>query len=142
VSVDFIKLETRPMRKYTINLSKDGSYAPTVKDYIIDYLQKQADTSTVARLYLKGQITQEQSSQLNINEIFQATGDIFFHLGLERKELDVEGFGRVFAERLDNPIDAFVKRLDSLIAEAGDAEKGQLEQVKELGRKYLEEARA
>jgi len=143
VSVEFIKLETRPMQKYVLNLLKDGSYTPTLKDYIVDYLQKQADPSSIAKLYLKGQITQEQSGQLNVNEIYQATRDMFFNFDLERPELDVEGFGRVFAERLDNPIEAFVRRLDSLIAEADSEEKKrQFEQVKELGRKYLDETRA
>jgi len=143
VSLEFIKLETRPMEKYSLNLSKDGDYSPTLKDHIIDYLQRQPDSHKIVRLYLRGQITQKQYSELKVNEILQATGDTFFHLGLDRTELDVEGFGRVFPERVDNPVEAFTKRLDILIAEADNEEKKrQLGQVKELGRKYLEEARA
>ena len=143
VSLEFIKLETRRMEKYTLDLSKDGNYSPTLKDYIIDYLQRLPDPQKIVRLYLRGQITQKQYSELKVNEILQATRDTFFHLGLDRTELDVEGFGRVFPERVDNPVEAFTKRLDILIAEADNEEKKrQLGQVKELGRKYLEEARA
>jgi len=143
VSLEFIKLETRRMEKYALDFSKDGDYSPTLKDYIVDYLQRQPDPQKIVRLYLRGQITQEQYGQLKVNEILQATRDTFFHLDLDRTELDVEGFGRVFAERVDNPVEAFIKRLDILIAEADNEEKKrQLEQVKELGRKYLEEARA
>jgi len=143
VSLEFIKLETRRMEKYALDFSKDGDYSPTLKDHIVDYLQRQPDPQKIVRLYLRGQITQEQYGQLKVNEILQATRDTFFHLDLDRTELDVEGFGRVFAERVDNPVEAFIKRLDILIAEADNEEKKrQLEQVKELGRKYLEEARA
>ena len=143
-SSEFIRLETRPMEKYILNLSKNEDYSPTLKDYVIDYIVSQSDPIKIARLFLQGQITQQQYSELKINEIVQATREAFFHLGFDRTELDVEGFGRVFVERVENPVEAFVKRLDELISSAGtDEEKRRrLEQVKELGRKYLEEARA
>lgn len=55
---------------------------------------------------------------------------------LDRAELDVKGFGRVFAEKVDNPVQAYVKRLDHLIAEVDDEQKRQqFKKVKELGRK-------
>jgi len=62
---------------------------------------------------------------------------------LDRRELEVEGYGRVFLERVENPVDAFSKRLDSLIADAGLDEERRLllEQVKQLGIKYLEAAK-
>jgi len=142
-SLEFIRLETRPMEEYTLDLSTNGDYPPNLKDYLIEYLHKQSNPVKLARLNLRGQITQEQYRQLKLNEIYEATRDSFFHLNVRHGELYVEGFGRVFMERVDNPIEAFTKRLDSLISEASSEEKRrQLEQVKELGRKYLEEARA
>jgi DNA repair exonuclease SbcCD nuclease subunit len=142
-SLEFIRLETRPMQDYTLELSTTGDYPPNLKDYLIDYLHRQSDAVKLARLHLKGQITQEQYRQLKLSEIYEATRDMFFHLDVRHGELYVEGLGRVFMERVDNPIEAFTKRLDILIAEANSEEKRrQLEQVKELGRKYLEEARA
>ncbi len=141
-STEFIRLETRQMEEYVLNLSKSGDYSPTIRDYVIKFLNERADSSTLVRLSLSGQITQEQHNQLKINEIFKAAGDKFFHLVLDRRDLDIEGFGRVFAERVDNPVEAFTKRLDRLIAETGDqGKKTQLEQVKELGRRYLEESK-
>ena len=142
-SLEFIRLETRPMEEYTLDLSTTGDYPPNLKDYLIEYLHKQSNPVKLARLNLRGQITQEQYRQLKFNEIYEATRDNFFHLNVRHGELYVEGFGRVFMERVDNPIKAFTKRLDILIAEASSEEKRrQLEQAKELGRKYLEEARA
>jgi exonuclease SbcD len=142
-SLEFIRLETRPMEEYTLDLSTTGEYPPNLKDYLIDYLHKQSNPAKLTRLDLRGQITQEQYRQLKLNEIYEATREDFFTLNVRHGELYVEGFGRVFMERVDNPIESFTKRLDILIAEASSEEKRrQLEQVKELGRKYLEEARA
>jgi hypothetical protein len=140
-SVEFIKLATKTMEQYTYDLSAASSSPP--KDQLVDYLRQQSDPSKIVRLHLKGQITQEQYRQLKFNEVYEATRDMFFHLDIRHNELDVEGFGRVFLERVDNPIEAYGKRLDILIAQAETEEKRQqLEQAKELGLKYLEESRA
>jgi exonuclease SbcD len=143
-STEFIKLGTRPMEKYTLYLSKDGQYSPNLCSHVVSYVMSRRDPVRIARLYLQGQITQEQYKELKINEIIQATRDAFFHLTLDRTELEVEGFGRVFLGRVDNPIEAFTRRVDQLIARADVSEerRRELEQVKELGRRYLEEARA
>ena len=143
VSAEFIKLETRKMAEYTLDLSGSSENSQPLKDQLIDYLRARSDPSEITRLHLKGQITQEQYRQLKLNEVYQATRDMFFHLTVRHGELFIEGFGKVFMERIDNPVEAFVKRLDLLIAEAtAEDEKRQLEQVKELGIKYLEEAKA
>ena len=143
VSTEFVKLETRPMEKFTLNLSKDQEYSPNLCNHVINYVKTRADSVKIARLYLQGLITQEQYKQLKINEIIQATRDAFFHLGFDRTELEVEGFGRVFLGRIDDPIQAFTRRIDELITRSGSLEekRRELEQVKELGRRYLEEAR-
>ena len=144
VSTEFVKLDTRPMEKCTLHLSKDEHYSPNLKEHVINYIRSKSDSARIARLFLQGLITQEQYNELKINEIVQATREAFFHLGFDRTELEVEGFGRVFVERVENPVEAFVRRLEELVAKAGvDEEKRRkLEQVKEMGRRYLEEARA
>jgi len=144
VSTEFVKLDTRPMEKYALHLSKDEHYSPNLKEYVINYIRSKSDSARIARLFLQGLITQEQYNELRINDIVQATGEAFFHLGFDRTGLEVEGFGRVFVERVENPVEAFVRRLEELIVKAGidDERRRELEQVRELGRKYLEEARA
>jgi len=144
ISAEFVKLDTRPMEKYTLHLSKDERYSPNLKGYLIDYVESKSDPARIARLFLQGLITQEQYNELKINEIVQATREAFFHLGFDRTDLEVEGFGRVFVERVENPVEAFVRRLEELITEAAmdEEERHRLEQVRELGRKYLEEAKA
>ena len=144
VSTEFIKLQTRPMEEYVLQFSKDAQYTPSLKGYVIDQLQKHGNPTKIARLRLQGLISQEQYKELKINELIEATRDVFFHLGIDRRELEVEGFGKVFIGRVDNPIEAFTKRLDLLIArtDASDERHRELEQVKELGRKYLQDAQA
>lgn len=144
VSTEFIKLETRPMEQYALNLSKDERYLPSLKEHVINCIRDRGDPSKIVKLLLRGSITQEQYDELKMNDIIQATRDAFFHLAFDRTELEVEGFGRVFIERIENPVNAFTRRLDELIMKTGlDYERRcELEQVKELGRKYLEEAAA
>jgi DNA repair exonuclease SbcCD nuclease subunit len=144
VSTEFVKLATRPMEKYTLHLSKEQDYSPNLRDYLVNHVRTHGDSEKLARLYLQGQITQEQYKELKVNEIIQATRDTFFHLGLDRTELEVEGFGRVFLGRVENPIEAFTRRIEELIQRSSTSEekRRELEQVKELGRRYLEEARA
>jgi len=143
VSSEFIKLGTRKMEQYTLDLSGSAENPHPLKDQLIEYLRTRSDPVEITRLNLKGQITQEQYRQLKLNEVYEATRDMFFHLTVRHGELFIEGYGRVFMERIDNPVEAFVKRLDILIADATtEDKKRQLQQVKELGIKYLEEAKA
>jgi len=142
-SVEFIDLKTRPMERINLALSKATEYDPSIKEYVVKHLSKMADPEKMLKLILHGLISQEQYGQLKVNEILQACRDMFFHLDLERKELDVEGYGRIFAERVENPIVAFTKRLDTMIEATSQDEKKRnlLEQVKQLGINYLGTAR-
>ena len=141
-SIEFVKLGTRPMEIQELSLSKDEKEI-SIKDRVIEFVSKLSEKETMLKLNLRGLISQEQYSQLKVNEILSACRDMFFHLILDRRELEVEGYGRVFLERVENPVDAFSKRLDSLIADAGldEGRRLLLEQVKQLGIKYLEAAK-
>jgi len=141
-SVEFVKLGTRPMEVQELSLSKDEKEI-SIKDRVIEFVSRLSEKETMLKLNLRGLISQKQYSQLKVNEILSACRDMFFHLILDRRELEVEGYGRVFLERVENPVDAFSKRLDSLIADAGLDEERRLllEQVKQLGIRYLEAAK-
>jgi exonuclease SbcD len=139
-STEFVKLDTRLMETSELVLSKDETYSPSVKDYVLDYLSKLGDEEKMLKVNIHGMISQEQYGELKMNEILNVCRDMFFHLFIERKELEVEGYGRIFLERIDNPVGAFSKRLDFLIAQAvpDEPERQLLEQVKGVGIKYLE----
>lgn len=142
-STEFVKLRTRPMETSELTLSKDETYSQDIKDHILDFLSRLSDKEKMLKINLRGVLSQEQYGQLKINEILNACKDLFFHLIIDRKELEVEGYGRIFLERIDNPVDAFSKRLESLIAQTNldDPNRQLLEQVKSLGTKYLEAVR-
>jgi exonuclease SbcD len=139
-STEFIKLDTRPMKECELTLSKDKEYSPNIKNHVLDFLSSLANKEEMVKVNLRGSISQEQHGQLKMNEILGACRDMFFHLLIDRKELEVEGYGRIFLERIDNPVEAFSKRLDSLITQADqdDSKRQLLEQVRALGIKYLE----
>lgn len=142
-SSEFVELDTRPMEIAELQLSKDEEYNPNIKDHIIDFLSKICDPQKILKLNLLGLLSQDQYGKLRANELLNACKDLFFNLQLNRRQLEVEGYGRVFLERIDNPVEAFKKRLDSLIAKNSqdDSERTLLEQVKSLGIKYLEMAK-
>lgn len=140
VKTKFIKLETRPMETAELTLSKDENYLPNIKEFILDFLTKLSKQNKVLKVSLRGLISQQQYGELKINELLAASKDLFFQLLINRQELEVQGYGRVFLERIDNPVEAFTKRLEALMAQisADDPDQVLLEQVKRLGVKYLE----
>jgi DNA repair exonuclease SbcCD nuclease subunit len=133
--VEFIPLETRPMESKELILSKESG---DVKEFVSSFLKQFADPKTIIRLFLKGKISRERYQRFKVNELYRFAQENFFHFDLNRNELEVEGYGRIFMGRIDNPVEAYSKRLDALIGKATPEEKRFLKQVKELGVKYLE----
>jgi len=140
-SVEFVKLETRPMGMTAITLSPALKYEPNATDFVVERLKEVADEERMVKLFLRGSVTLEQYNQLKIGEVLEACRDSFFHLIIDRRELEVEGYGRVFVERVANPLEAYMKRLQTIIARTQrDEERKHLEEILELGTKYLEES--
>jgi len=139
-TTEFVKLETRPMEISQLSLSKNGKYVKGIKNYVLDFLTQISDHEKILKLSFSGLISQNQYYQLKINELVRACNDLFFNLQVDRKELEIEGYGRVFMERLDNPVQAYSKRLDILISKLkpDDPDRQLLESAKSLGIKYLE----
>lgn len=134
-NVEFIRLETRPMLSKELILSKDSG---DVKEFVSSFLKEFAYPETIIRLFLKGKISRDQYQRFKVNKLYRFAQENFFHFDLNRDELEVEGYGRIFTGRIDNPVEAYIKRLDALIEEASSEDKEFLRQVKELGVKYLE----
>jgi exonuclease SbcD len=136
-TANFIPLETRPMEKHEINLTREMEDSSA---FLMSELQKLADPEKLVRVQLKGVLSPDQYSRLRVNEIYRAARDLFFHLSIDRSELEVEGFGRLFVERIESPREAFAKRLDKLIMTTQSADEAAfLSRVKEHGEKYLSE---
>jgi len=139
-TTEFVKLQTRPMEIRQLSLLKNGKYTKGIKNYVLDFLDQIGNAEKILKLSLSGLISQDQYYQLKINELLRACNDLFFNLQVDRKELEIEGYGRVFMERLDNPVEAYSKRLDILISKLkpDDPDRQLLESAKSLGIKYLE----
>ena len=140
IKTNFMKLETRPMETTELTLSKNENYLPNIREFILDFLSKMSKPNKIIKVSLRGLISQQQYGELKINELLSASKDLFFQLLLDRKELEVQGYGRIFLERIDNPVEAFTKRLEAMMAQISpeDPDQALLEQVKSLGVKYLE----
>jgi DNA repair exonuclease SbcCD nuclease subunit len=142
-TTEFKKLDTRPMETTDLTLSKNEAYPNGIARYVIDFLAKAFNPEKILKLYLHGLVSQEQYNQLKINELLTECNDKFFNLQIDRADLELEGYGKVFLERIDNPVEAYSKRLDALINQTkpDDPNRQMLEQAKSLGVKYLEAAK-
>jgi DNA repair exonuclease SbcCD nuclease subunit len=139
-STEFIKLNTRPMEIKKLSLSKKGKYPKGLIKYILAFLNQSKNPEKILKLVMNGLLSQKQYAELKTNEILAACNDSFFNLQMDRKDLEIEGYGRVFMEKMDNPVEAYSKRLDLIIGKLkqDNPEKKFLESVKRLGIKYLE----
>jgi len=76
-TTEFVKLETRPMEKSQLSLSKDGKYGKGIKDYVLEFLNQNSDPDKILKLSLSGLISQSQYNDLKINDILRACNDLF-----------------------------------------------------------------
>lgn len=134
VEIENMKLPTRPRTSLELELGRDerGDLTETVNSF----LEENEAPDAICRLLLKGVLRPEQHQTLRVREIYDRARDLYFHFALDQKEVEVEGFGRVFLERVDSPQQAFEKRVERLIAEQPE-EKAFLRQVKQRGLEYL-----
>ena len=141
-STEFIKLNTRPMEIKQLSLFKNGKHPKGLKNHILTFLKKSYNPDKILRLVLNGLLSQNQYTELKTNEILRACNDCFFNLQIDRRDLEIEGYGRVFMEKLDNPVGAYSKRLDLMIGKLkqDNPDKKILKTVKRIGIKYLEAA--
>lgn len=137
VKVEAVPLESRLMETRELALSKDSG---DVNEAVLSFLSEFKNTDALVRLRLKGTLSPEQQQKFKVRDLYQACQRLFFHFTFDRRELFVEGYGKIFLGRIDNPAEAYSKRLDELIQKAQDeGERDFMRQVKEEGRKYLGE---
>jgi DNA repair exonuclease SbcCD nuclease subunit len=138
-ALEFIPLRTREMRKHDLRLDS-GQMANPI-DFVAAQLERIADSELILRVSLSGQITVEEYQKLQMTELYRRMRGSFFHLIIDRVGLGIEGYGRVFLGRVDNPVEAFAKRIDLKIETAATVDERQrLAQIRELGIGYLGEA--
>ncbi len=139
-SAEFIHLETRTMEKVEFTLSKTTEYKPNLTQHLMTQLTGLTGPNKMLKLVLKGDLSLNHYDQLKIGEILNQSRDLFFHLTVDRSSLKIDEYGRIFIEKVESPLAAFTRRLDSLIADADKNEKKRaiLEQIKRLGETYLE----
>lgn len=133
-NLERIELPVRPMKPLELLLQKTGMEDLT--NLIVSRLEDEADPEAISVLTLNGVISQEQHRTLRIHDVYREANDRFFHFALDQRNLEVEGFGRVFLSRVDSPRQAYEKRVERLIAD--NPHEGEFfRRVKETGLRYL-----
>ena len=135
---EHIPLKTRNMQSLDLSVTKESG---NLNDFIPTFLGQYKDQEAMIRLVLKGGISQAQYNQFRIVDLYRIAQNLFFHFSLDRTDLTVEEYGRIFFERIGTPKQAFERHLEDLIASAEiEDERRLLEKVKDLGKEYLEES--
>ena len=135
---EHIPLPLRKMQSLDMMVTKETG---NLNEHIPNFLLPYKDTAAITRLILKGVVSQTQYSQFKIAELYRACQDLFFHFTLDRSDLSVEEYGKLFFERIGTPIQAYEKHLEDLISKAQtEEERTLLKSVRDLGAKYLGEA--
>jgi DNA repair exonuclease SbcCD nuclease subunit len=138
VEIERVKLPTRPMQLLETELDKKTP-SPTKK--IIESLQEYSDPDKIVRLTVSGEISADQYLNLDLRKAYNALSDKFFELRIDRSQLEVEGFGKVFIKRVDTPRIAYEKRIEGMIRTAEtEPQKDFLRRVRQKGVQYLEAA--
>jgi len=134
-SARFIELPTRPYEVAEFELS-ETMQDPTTR--ILEFLEARADVEKLLWLNLKGKITPSQYDSLDLRRVYEATESMFFAFQLNREELSVQGYGRIYAQEIQSPIQAFQERIEALIKKAASEEERKLlEAVQGKGFYYL-----
>ena len=135
--VDTISLPSRNLKTIEVSLDRE---IPDINQHIIELINKTGDSESLCRMMIKGIITQEQQKTMKMNLLAKEANQYFFHVDLNLNELEIEGFGKVFLGKMDNPKEAFEKHLDNLISSNYDSTQIKfLENAKQRGMRYLEE---
>lgn len=131
----FIKLSTRPYEVAEFELSE------TMQDLtarICEFLEAKADNKKLFWLNLKGQVTPSQHDSLDLRQVYETAESMFFAFQVDRQELNIQGYGRIYAPQIQSPVQAFQARIETLIGQAANEEDRKLlEAVKEKGLYYL-----
>lgn len=131
----FIQLPTRPYEVAEFELSE------TMKDLtarILEFLEARADPEKLFWLHLKGHITPSQHDSLDLRQVYEAAENLFFAFHIDRQELKIQGYGRIYAPQIKSPIQAFQAHIDALKEQVVHEEDRRfLEAVKQKGLYYL-----
>ncbi len=135
INTEFVPIDARELETKTLKLSPDTE---NVEQAVLDFVEDFVDDEKIFRLKLTGTITMDQQRDLDIRAIFDAANELFYSFQLERDDLEIEGFGRMYAGEVETAEEAFKTRMKALIKEEDDEEEAFLEDVKEQGLRYLE----
>lgn len=133
-SLSFIPLKTREFRLLELTVDKDIT---DIHDFIIKHITDYQNPEDILRLSIRGDITREQQRNLRIGQLIEASNQLFFHSDFNF-DLTLEGYGKIFLDKMVSPLDAYEKHLEDQIKSSSSQEQRQfLERAKMVGSRYL-----
>ena len=110
-TTEFVDLPCRPMQKEQIILSREDN-EPDTK--ISDSISRVSDHEKIFKASIRGSISIEQYNRLRVEELCNIFRESFFDLVIDREDLEVIEYGKVFLGKVESPTAAFSKRIDKI----------------------------
>ena len=131
-----ITLQTRDCENKEIKLD---TKITDVTRHIIDKIEPMADKEKILRIKTDGIISIDAQKKFRISDLKREADRLFFNVDFVW-EHEIEGIGRVFLGRMENPAKTFEKYFEKLIGNEKDTDKKKFfEKAKLTGIKYLGE---
>lgn len=135
IKVEHVALPMRPMESQSLALNSSSD--DLTRD-ILSHMTERRDETKIFKLALTGTLSREQYAKIAMNRIYDMGRNSFFDFDLVRDDLDVGG-EKIFFGRVENPVEAFQKRIDGLIGKSeSETERRLLADVKDAGNRFLE----
>lgn len=134
-SPDFVEIDARELETEEMEIGEgDGD----LNGKIESFLEERSDREKILRLRLTGSISLGQQKSFDVRRVYEKARDLFFDFQLNRDELEIEGYGRIYAEEIETAEEAFESHIDRLMEES-DEDPDFLGEVKRRGVEYLRE---
>ncbi len=129
-----ITLQTRNHENKEIKLD---TTITDITHHIIDKIKPIANKEKILRIKTGGIISMDSQKKFRISDLIREANKLFFHVDAQF-EHEIEGIGRIFLGKMENPTKTFEKYFDKLIGNEIDSDKKKfLQKAKQTGLQYL-----
>ena len=129
-----ITLQTRDCENKEIKLD---TTITDITHHIIDKIKPISNKEKILRIKTGGIISMDSQKKFSISDLIREANKLFFHVDAQF-EHEIEGIGKIFLGKMENPTKTFEKYSDKLIGNEIDSDKKKsLQKAKQTGLQYL-----
>ena len=137
IQLNFVPVEARKLEIVKINLDTNIT---NLTEYITNQLNLLINPELILRIKLNGEITLNQNNELELSSVIRNHYENFFILDIDRTDLAIHEYGKIFLKHFDNPLEAFEKSLKEKIESTKNQKKKDFfEKARRKGLQFFED---